>query len=116
MIEIDSAILLYIICRAYYAWDGGALIKSFRCANTEALNKGFRVRQFKSFEGSARTRLRRLDAATTLQDLGATRGNRLEALKGDRLGQYSIRINDQWRICFTWNDGKAEDVEIVDYH
>ncbi len=92
------------------------LIETFRCADTETLNKGYSVRRFRAFEESARTRLRRLDAATTLQDLIATRGNRLEALKGDRRGQHSIRINDQWRICFKWRDGKARDVEIVDYH
>ena len=57
-----------------------------------------------------------LDAATSLADLGAIRGNRLEALKGDRTGQHSIRINDRWRICFSWREGNAYDVEIVDYH
>src|ERR1700694_2581645 len=80
------------------------VIESFRCADTETLRNGYSVLRF--FEESARTRLRRLDAATTLQDLIATRGNRLEALKGDRRGQHSIRINDQWRICFKWKDGK----------
>jgi proteic killer suppression protein len=64
----------------------------------------------------ARTRLRRLDAAETLQDLAAFPGNRLEALRGNRKGQYSIRVNDQWRICFRWSEGKAYDVEVVDYH
>jgi proteic killer suppression protein len=70
------------------------VIESFRCADTETLRNGYSVLRFKAFEESARTRLRRLDAATTLQDVIATRGNRLEALKGDRRGQYSIRIND----------------------
>jgi proteic killer suppression protein len=60
--------------------------------------------------------MRWLHRAVTLADLAAPRGNRLEALKGDRLGQYSIRINDQWRICFKWTDGGPADVEIVDYH
>jgi proteic killer suppression protein len=92
------------------------VIESFRCADTETLRNGYSVLRFKAFEESARTRLRRLDAATTLQDLIAIRGNRLEALKGDRRGQYSIRINDQWRICFKWKDGRAQEVEIVDYH
>ena len=92
------------------------MIESFRCKNTEKLYNGFSVKRFKAFEESARTRLLRLDAAVTLQDLSAIPGNRLEALKGDRLGQYSIRINDQWRICFKWKDGKSVDVEIVDYH
>jgi proteic killer suppression protein len=65
---------------------------------------------------SARTRLARLDAATSLEDLRAVRGNRLEALRGDRTGEYSIRINDQWRICFRWRGSDAHDVGIVDYH
>ena len=67
-------------------------------------------------EEPARKRLRWLDAATSLTDLAAIRGNCLEALKGDRVGQYSIRINDRWRICFIWREGNAHDVEIVDYH
>ena len=67
-------------------------------------------------EEQARKRLRWLHAATSLTDLGAIRGNRLEALKGRRAGQHSIRINDQWRIYFSWRDGNAHDVEIVDYH
>jgi proteic killer suppression protein len=92
------------------------VIESFRCADTETLRNGYSVLRFKAFEESARTRLRRLDAATTLQDLIAIRGNRLEALKGDRRGQYSIRINNQRRICFKWKDGRAQEVEIVDYH
>ena len=61
-------------------------------------------------------RLERLDAATSLQDLSAVPGHRLEALKGDRKGQYSIRINDRYRVCFVWKDNGAEDVEVVDYH
>jgi len=80
------------------------------------LRNSYSVPRFQAFEESARKRLRRLDAATTLQDLIAIRGNRLEALKGDRRGQHSIRINDQWRICFKWRNGRAQDVEIVDYH
>ena len=64
----------------------------------------------------ARTRLRRLEAAASLKDLAAIPGNQLEALKRDRKGQYSIRINDQWRLCFVWRNDGAEDVEIVDYH
>lgn len=92
------------------------VIELFRCADTEMLRNGYSISRFQAFEQSARTRLRRLDAATTLQDLIAIRGNRLEALKGDRRGQHSIRINEQWRICFKWKDGRAQDVEIVDYH
>jgi len=91
------------------------MIVSFRCAETEALHQGFSSRRFGSIETSARTRLARLHAATSLNDLAQIRGNRLEALKGKRRGQHSIRINDQWRICFRWRDGNAYDVEIVDY-
>jgi proteic killer suppression protein len=92
------------------------MIRSFRCQATWTIHEGFASRQFRGIEGQARKRLRWLDAATSLADLGAIRGNRLEALKGDRDGQYSIRINDRWRICFSWRDGNAHDVEIVDYH
>jgi toxin HigB-1 len=74
------------------------------------------LRRFRALEMQARTQLRRLDAAETLQDLAAFPGNRLEALRGNRKGQYSIRVNDQWRVCFRWSEGKAFDVEIVDYH
>jgi len=73
------------------------------------------VRRFSGFDRQASKKLRALDAATVLQDLKAIRGNRFEALSGDRKGQYSIRINDQWRICFQWDDVPF-DVEIVDYH
>ncbi len=92
------------------------VIRSFRCKKTEALHNGFSSRKFRGIEWAGRKRLRWLHAATSLNDLGAIRGNRLEALKGDRIGQHSIRINDQWRICFRWHDGQAYEVEIVDYH
>ena len=92
------------------------VILSFRCRETEALHRGFDSRRFRSIEGAARRRLARLQAATSLNDLARIPGNRLEALKGDRAGQYSIRINDRWRICFKWRDGNAHAVEIVDYH
>lgn len=91
------------------------MIKTFRCADTENLFKGVRVRRFISIEAVARRKLEMLAAARKPEDLRSPPGNRLEALKGDRAGQYSIRINDQFRVCFRWNDG-AEDVEIVDYH
>ena len=91
------------------------MIKSFRCSDTEALADDNFVRRFKAIERSARRKLEILAAAGRLDDLKIPPGNRLEALKGGRKGQFSIRINDQWRICFRWNDG-AEDVEIVDYH
>lgn len=92
------------------------MIQSFRCKRTEKLDGDEFVKAFAAIERSARKRLRWLHAATTLEDLRAIQGNRLEALAGDREGQYSIRINDQWRICFRWEDGQAWDVEIVDYH
>lgn len=92
------------------------MIRSFRCKNTKALSKGKRVKQFTNFENVARRKLRQLEIANCLEDLRVPPGNRLEMLKGDRSGQYSIRINDQWRICFFWSNSSAEDVEIVDYH
>ena len=92
------------------------MIVSFRDRDTGELYRGASVRQFRGFERQAITRLRRLDAAEALNDLAGVPGNRPEALAGKRRGQHSIRINDQWRICFRWSDGKAYDVEIVDYH
>jgi len=92
------------------------MIKSFKCKNTEKLYGREFVRKFEPIARRAITRLRVLDAAPTLGALAAIPGNRFEALKRDRKGQYSIRINDQWRICFKWEDGNALDVEIVDYH
>ncbi len=92
------------------------MVRSFRCQETEAIYKGLSSRKFSGIEEQARKRLRWLDAAMSLTDLGAIRGNRLEALKGDRAGQHSIRVNERWRICFSWHNGSAHDVEIVDYH
>ena len=92
------------------------MIKSFKCEYTEALSKGQRVRQFANIAKVARRKLRQLEIAGRLDDLRVPPGNHLEALKGDRAGQYSIRINDQWRVCFCWTDAGAEHVEIVDYH
>ena len=91
------------------------MIKTFKGKDTEALYNRKFVRRFSGFARQALKRLRILDSAETLQALQALPSNRLEVLKGDRKGEYSIRINDQWRICFVWNDG-AEEVEIVDYH
>jgi proteic killer suppression protein len=92
------------------------VIKSFADRETEALFNHQVSRAFpRDIQRTALKRLRHLNAATRLQDLASPPGNRLEKLSGDRLGQYSIRINDQWRVCFTWNDG-AENVEVVDYH
>ena len=92
------------------------MIRSFRCADTEPLARGERVRRFESVAIVARRKLRQLEIATRLHDLRVPPGNRLEALRGNRQGQYSIRINDQWRVCFRWTGQGAEDVEIVDYH
>ena len=92
------------------------MIRSFRCHDTEALAKGNRVRRFVNIEAVARRKLRQIEIASRLEDLRVPPGNRLEALKGKRAGQYSIRINDQWRVCFRWTDSGTEDVEIIDYH
>jgi proteic killer suppression protein len=92
------------------------MIKSFRCAETEALAGGDRVKRFANIADAARRKLRQLEIAGRLDDLRVPPGNRLEALKGNRAGQHSIRINDQWRLCFRWTTSGAEDVEIVDYH
>ncbi len=91
------------------------MIRSFADRDTERLFADMAVRRFTAIERVARRKLQLLDAATRLEDLRAPPGNRLEALRGDRSGQHSIRINDQWRVCFRW-DGGAHDVEIVDYH
>ncbi len=92
------------------------MIKSFKCKYTEALSKGQRVKKFVNIENVARRKLRQLEIANRIDDLKVPPGNHLEALKGDRTGQHSIRINSQWRVCFCWTDAGAEDVEIVDYH
>lgn len=92
------------------------MIRSFTCADTEALFNTQPVPRFRNIERVARRKLLQLHAATELASLQVPPGNQLEPLKGDRLGQYSIRINDQWRICFFWHDDGAYQVEIVDYH
>jgi len=92
------------------------VIVSFGDRDTERLALGERVRRFTSFEAIARRKLRQLEIAGRLDDLKVPPGNRLEALKGDRKGQMSIRINDQWRVCFRWTAAGPADVQIVDYH
>ncbi len=94
------------------------VIVSYRDRLTARFAQGERVKEFSGFARQAEVRLDRLDAASSLNDLAAFRGNRLEALHGDRQGQYSIRINDQWRICFEWPAGSPgpTNVEITDYH
>lgn len=93
------------------------VIRSFRDTDTQRLWAREHVRRFgPDVQRSALKRLARLDAAESLDDLRVFRGNRLEKLRDDREGQHSIRVNDQWRICFFWTDAGPEDVEIVDYH
>ena len=92
------------------------MIRSFRCKDTASLAAGFRVRRFQPFERVTQRKLAQLDAAATLDFLRVPPGNRLKALKGDRQGYYSIRINDQWRICFRFESGNAYEAEIIDYH
>jgi len=94
------------------------MILSYRDACIERFARGERVKQFEPFRRQAERALDRLDAAACLSDVGNFPGHRLEKLKGDRAGQWSIRINDQWRICFHWTEGSAgpSAVEIVDYH
>jgi len=92
------------------------MIVSFADGDTESLARGHRVARFQAFETVARRKLRQLEIAARLDDLAVPPGNRLEALKGDRQGQHSIRINDQYRVCFVWTEGGPSEVEIVDYH
>ena len=92
------------------------MIRSFADRDTQALFNGRRVRRFEAIREQAERRLQVLVSARTLEDLRALRSNRLEALSGDRRGQFSIRIDLQWRVCFRWQEGDAWDVEIVDYH
>jgi proteic killer suppression protein len=92
------------------------MIRSFRDRDTERLFQGHVVRRWRAFSRQAKKRLRILDAADTLQALAMLPRNRLERLFGDRNGQHSIRINEQWRLCFTWHQDGADDVEITDYH
>ena len=92
------------------------MIKSFKSKRTHAFFDGERVKEFEAIRKVAFRKLDMVDSATRLTDLGKPPNNRLEALKGDRKGQHSIRINDRWRVCFVWRGGHAHDVEIVDTH
>jgi proteic killer suppression protein len=92
------------------------MIRTFRSVDTKRLFERESITRFQSIERVALRKLQQLHFATLLSDLATPGGNRLEALKGDRKGQHSVRINDQWRICFVWRDRNAHDVEIVDYH
>ena len=92
------------------------MIRGYRCKDTAELYRSWQNRRFRQIVRIACRKLDMLDAASNLQDLRIPPANRLEALKGDRMGQHSIRINDQWRLCFVWRVDGARDVEIVDYH
>jgi proteic killer suppression protein len=103
----------------YYATRNaiaGMAIQPFNCKHTQALFEGAHPRKFRAFEDAATRKLTQLDAALTLDFLRSPPGNMLEALKGDRKGQYSIRINGQFRVCFVWTKAGPAHVEIVDYH
>jgi len=91
-------------------------IRTFRCKQTEALFFGKRIARFSNIESVALRKLAVINRVVRVDELRIPPQNRLEPLKGDRRGQWSIRINDQWRLCFRWEDGSAWDVEIVDYH
>ena len=92
------------------------MIQSFKCNETAALHQRRRVARWVNIESVARRKLDQLNAASELRDMASPPGNQLEALSGNRKGQHSIRVNDQWRVCFRWTDAGVEDVEIVDYH
>lgn len=92
------------------------MIRSFKCADTATLFSTGKSRRFANIKAVAERKLTQLHAAASLESLRAPPGNRLEALTGDRQGQHSIRINDQWRLCFVWSDDGPLDVEIIDYH
>jgi toxin HigB-1 len=98
---------------AYY---DASVIRSFRSKDAEMIFQGLSSKRFNRLATVIERKLVQIHAATTLSDISIFPGNRLEALKGSRLGQYSIRINDQYRMCFVWKDGDAYEVEIVDYH
>ena len=92
------------------------MIRSFKCQDTQRLYETGKSKRFANIKSVAERKLQMLDAAATLDFLKSPPGNRLEALASDRIGQYSIRINEQWRVCFNWTDQGPENVEIVDYH
>ncbi len=92
------------------------MIKSFKCKDTARLFNDIEIKRFRTISRTARIKLEILNAAISLQSLRVPPGNRLDQLKGNRSGQHSIRINDQWWICFVWSEGNIFDVEIVDYH
>lgn len=112
--ELNSSISIDVKRESLYHLP--MAIRSFQCADTEALYEGKHPRRFRQVEAAAQRKLQMLDDAVELRDLRSPPGNRLEQLKGDRAGQHSIRINDQWRVCFIWGESGPECIEIVDYH
>jgi proteic killer suppression protein len=114
-IRVAAALLKTVDVQRNALYDGD-VIQGFRSKETEELFQYQHSRRFRSFERIALRKLLQLHAATELRVLASPPGNQLEALLRDRKGQHSIRINEQWRICFVWRDGHAYDVEIVDYH
>lgn len=110
----DRIVTLYVIIALQYYPT--VTIRSFKCADTESLFRRERMARFTTFQTVARRKLEQLDWSARLDDLRVPPGNRLEALRGKRKGQHSIRVNDQWRICFVWTADGPKDVEIVDYH
>lgn len=108
--------MLQVYCLTGYGLQYILMIKSFRCKETQRLFNDESSKRFRNIHKIARRKLEMLEAAERIDDLRCPPGNRLEALKGNRVGQHSIRINDQFRVCFRWEGNAAHDVEIVDYH
>ena len=111
-IKAKLTLVLYLVA----IYDTGVTIQSFKCSETETLHQNLRVARFVNIEAAARRKLVQLNAAASLDFLRVPPGNRLEVLKSNRAGQHSMRINDQFRVCFIWTLEGPKDVEIVDYH
>ena len=116
MVTLSTSVTITLYVNDALRYYFTMAIKSFKCAETEGLFMRLRVKRFVNIEAVARRKLEQLEWAEVLDDLRVPPGNRLEALKGNRAGQHSIRINDQFRVCFVWSVEGARNVEIVDYH
>ena len=116
MVTLSTSVTITLYVNDALRYYFTMAIKSFKCAETESLFMRLRVKRFVNIEAVARRKLEQLEWAEVLDDLRVPPGNRLEALKGNRAGQHSIRINDQFRVCFVWSVEGARNVEIVDYH